>query len=143
VSRLLASNKLIDAMAIPRSVAHALQLYMISTNNIKDIVEVMDSEMVFFFIKCLLEKHFGGLYIIKGKVELKRNGVMISISEVISKNGHHRVAGGIFVDVIHAVLKVALEIIETVPTSLQIGKAIDYGIVHMDSSGELLIKYYV
>jgi len=143
VSRLLISNKLIDAMAIPRSVAHSIHLYLLSTNNVKDIVEALDSEMVFFFVKCLLEKHFGRLYMIKGRVELMHNGVMINISEIVSKNGRYRVAGGIFIDVIHAILKATLEVVETTPTSLQVEKTIDYGIAHIDSNGELLIKYYI
>jgi len=146
VSRLLTTGRLIDAVSIPSSVAAMLRLYLLTAGRMRDIIALLESEMVFFFLKHVLEKHFGKVYLLVGKVRPAYSGVVISIRKVVSETGHHYVKGFAAVDAVHALLVVVLEIVTSyavppVPSGSAV-RSVDSGIALYNESGNLLVKYF-
>jgi len=146
VSKLLTTKRLVDAVPIPSSVAAMLRLYLLTAGRMKDLIALLDSEMVFFFLKHVLEKHFGRVYLLVGKVRPAYSGIVISIRKVVSETGHHYVKGFATIDAVHALLVVMLEIVTSyavppVPSGRTV-RSVDSGIALYNESGNLLVKYF-
>lgn len=137
----VAVRKLKDSMAIPYSVANMIHLYLFTTSNVKDVVEALDRELVFFFLKYMLEKHFGRLYLLRGELELDHEAVALKISEVVTEKGRYAVNGRAVLDIPHSSLVVSAEVISLEPVAVSVKKVLDYGIVSVGGK-EVAIKYY-
>jgi len=130
-----------DSITIPYSVANMIHLYLFTTSKVKDIVEALDREMVFFFLKYMLEKHFGRLYLLRGELELNHEAVALKISEVVTEKGRYTVNGRAVIDIPHSSLVVSAEVTGFEPTAISVKKVLDNGIVSV-SNKEIAIKYF-
>jgi len=135
-------KRLADAMAIPTSVSNTVHLYLLVTKNAKDITELLDEEGIFFYIKHMLEKHFGRILYWKGKLELNRNNVLITISEIATNERRYIVDGSVTLDTKHSVIVMLINVVSEEPAKVSVSRIVDSGIMLTEDSGEITIKYF-